>query len=159
MKKEHKIGDMHWTAMCFDINAKEFKPYNVLRYREDFVKQLKKKVTTKEEFAKKMRSEMMYYYWGKCEAEVVLSKKDDRIIMSPWVGPDDITLDVTDRADFDWVGFFEKKTSEFYKKDEVKIDIFDQLNYRWDEFIDYCWNFHHKWQRKKVEDNGDKKII
>lgn len=150
MKKEHKIGDMHWLAMYYDVNAREFKPYNVLRYREDFIKQLKKKVTTREEFAEEMRSKMMYYYWSKCEVEVVLSKKDGRIIMSPWVGPKDVTLDVTDRPDFDWVDFFDKKASQFYKKDEIKIDIFDQLNYHWDDFIDYCWNFHHKWQRKKA---------
>lgn len=158
MKKDYsKPGDMHWYAMYQDINSRKFEQYDVLKYRENFIKDLKKKVSSKEEFAKKLRSEMMYYFWGKCEVEVILANRDDRIIMLPWPpGPNDNSLDVTDREDFDWVGFFHKKANEFYRKDEIKIDIFDQLNYRWDEFVDYCWNFHHKWQRKKVENNVGK---
>ena len=152
MKREIKPGDMHWEAMYFDINAKQFKPYNVLNYREDFVKTLKKKVSSKEEFAQKIKSEMMYYFWSKTEVEVILTNKDGRIIMSPWVGPEDITLDVTDREDFDWVDFFNKKTEHYINKTQIKIDIWDQINYKFEEFIGYCWNFHHKWQRRKKND-------
>lgn len=147
--KGNKKGDMCWEAMRYDWNSSKFTQYNVLAYREEFVKQLKKKVTSKEEFAKKMRTEMLYYFWAKCEVEVILTNQDGRIIMSPWVGPKDITLDVTDRDDFDWVGLFKKETEHYIDKTTVKIDIFDQLQWKWEEFIDYCWNFHHKWQRKK----------
>lgn len=151
MRKENKVGDMHWLAMCEDINSREFTQYDVLKYREGFIKELKKKLSSKEEFAKKLRSEMMYYFWGKCEVEVILSNENGRIVMTSWPPSERYShsLDVTDREDFDWVGFFHKKAETFYRKDKVKIDIFDQLDYRWDEFIDYCWNFHHKWERKK----------
>ena len=140
---------MHWTAMYYNCNAKRFESYNVLDYREDFVKKLKKKVTSKEEFTQKMKSELIYSFWSKCEWEVILTNKDGRIIMSPWVGPEDITLDVTDREDFNWVDFFNKQAEHYINKTEIKIDIWDQIFYKWDSFIDYCWNFHHKWQRKK----------
>ena len=156
MKKyDNKPGDMYWYVTLEDINSRQFKQYNVLQYRESFIKGLKKKVTSKEEFAKKLRSEMMYHFWSRCEYEVILSNEDGRIIMSPWLPCEryDYTLDVTDREDFDWVGFFHKKIESFRRKDRVKIDVFDQLDYRWNEFVDYCWNFHHKWQRKKVTEN------
>jgi hypothetical protein len=149
MKREFKPGDMCWTAMYYNVNAKEFQPYNVLKYREDFVKKLKKKVASKEEFAQKMNSEMMYYFWSRTEAEVILTNKDGRIVMSPWIGPENITLDVTDREDFDWVDFFNKKAEHYIDKTVIKIDIWDQIHYKFDEFIDYVWNFHHKWERAK----------
>ena len=141
---------MHWFVMYYNSNAKQFQPYNVLKYREEFIKKLKKKVASKEEFADKMKTEMMYYFWSKCEWEVILSNIDDRIIMSPWVGPEDVTLDVTDNEDFDWVGFFDKESERYINKNNIKIDVYTQLEYKWSHFIDYCWNFHHKWQRKKT---------
>jgi hypothetical protein len=149
MKQEFKAVDMCWEAMNFDVNTEKFKPYNVLAYREDFIKKLKKKVSTKEEFTQQMKREMMYYFWSKCEWEVILTNKDGRIIMSPWVGPENITLDVTDREDFDWVDFFSQQAKRYINKISIKIDIWDQIFYQWDAFIDYCWNFHHKWQRRK----------
>ena len=149
MTKAIKPGDMHWTVMYYNCNAKRFELYDVLKYKEDFIKKLKKKVTSKEEFAQKMKSEMMYYFWSKCEWEVIITNKDGSIIMSPWVGPEDITLDVTDREDFNWVDFFNKEVGNYINKTSIKIDIWDQIFYRWDAFIEYCWNFHHKWQRRK----------
>lgn len=152
MKQAIKLGDMHWIVMYYNCNAKEFQPYDVLRYREDFIKKLKKKVVSKEEFAQKMKSEMMYYFWSKCEWEVLLTNKDGRIIMSPWVGPEDVTLDVTDREDFDWVDFFNKQAEHYRDKITIKIDAWDQIFHQWSTFIDYCWDFHHKWQRRKNND-------
>ena len=148
----HKPGGMHWFAMYYNSNAKQFQPYDILKYREEFIKKLKKKVTSKEEFADKMKSEMMYYFWSKCEWEVILSNIDGRIIMSPWVGPEDIILDVTNKEDFNWTDFFNKQAEHYTNKYRIKIDIWDQINYKFVEFIDYCWNFHHKWQRNKPKE-------
>jgi hypothetical protein len=147
---KRKPGDMHWIVMYYNFNAKQFQPYDVLKYKEDFIKKLKKKVVSKEEFADKIRSEMMYYFWSKCEWEILLTNNNNRIIMSPWVGPENITLDVTNREDFDWADFFDKQAEHYIDKTTIKIDIYDQLKYRWNDFVDYCWNFHHKWQRKKM---------
>ena len=149
-KQKLKPGDMYWTAIYYNSNAQEFQPYNVLKYKEDFVKQLKKKVESKEEFSQRMKSEMMYYFWSKCEIEVILTNQGDRIIMSPWIGPEDLILDVTDREDFNWVDFFNKKVECYTNKTKIKIDIWDQIFYQWDDFINYCWNFRHKWQRKNL---------
>ena len=149
---KHQPGDMHWFIMYYNSNAKQFQSYDVLKYKENFIKKLKKKVTSREEFTEKMKLEMMYYFWSKCEWEVVLSNINNRIIMSPWVGPEDVTLDVTNKEDFNWVDFFNKQSEHYVNKDRIKIDAWDQINYKFDEFIDYCWKFHHKWQRNKLKE-------
>ena len=150
MKKGFK--PLSWLVLYYNPNADKIEYYNILKYREDFIKKLKKKCDTKEDFSEKMRQEMMYYYWSKCEWEVVLSNVNNRIIMSPWVGPEDITLDVTNKEDFNWVDFFNKQSEYYVNKDRIKIDAWDQINYKFDEFIDYCWKFHHKWQRNKLKE-------
>lgn len=150
--KVYKPGNMYWEVMHYNCNAQRFEPYNVLWYREEFIKKLKKKVTSKEEFAQEMKSEFKHRFWSKCEWELVLSDKDGRIVMSPLIGPEDVTLDVTDRENFDWVDFFNKQMKYYSSKREIKIDVWDQINYKFDEFIDYTWNFHHKWQRRKKDE-------
>ena len=152
MKQKIKPGDMCWAVMYYNCNARRLEIYNILWYREEFIKNLKKKVTSKEEFIQKMKSEMMYHHWSKSEWEVILTSKDDRIIMSPLISREDIEVDVTDKKDFDWVGFFNKQAEHYRNKTQIKIDVWDQIYYKWDEFIDYCWNFHHKWQRRKKDE-------
>ena len=142
---------MGWICQHFDCNAQVIKNYDVLKYRERAIKQMKKKSNTKEEFASLLKREMMYYYWSKCEWELIMHPTDDgRIILSPWVGcrePEKVSVDVTDREDFDWKGF-----ARYHCNRLVKIDIYDQLEYRWNEFVDYCWNYRHKWQRRKKDE-------
>lgn len=141
MKKEFDC--LTWLVSYYDYNANKIEYYNVLKYREDFIKKLKKNCDTKEEFAEKMRREMMYYYWSKCEWELVIEIDDnDRVWLNPWVGcrnPEDVRIDVTDREDFDWRGFAELHISKQIYKNKAKIDVFNQLEWRWTEFVDYCW--------------------
>lgn len=141
-----------WMVTNYDFNANKIIYYDVLKYRYDFIKKLKKKCETKEEFDDNLRREMMYYYWSKCEAEIIIKQTDDnRIILSPLIcsRPEDIEIDVTDRTDFDWLGFADKHIGEQIYKDSAKIDIFDQLDYRWQEFVDYVWNFRFKCECKR----------
>ena len=151
MKQEFK--PMSWKVKNYSINNNEILDYDVLEYREPQIKQLKKKCATKEEFAEMMRREMMWQYWSRCEYEVIISiDDDDRIWLSPWVGcrdPENTKVDVTDDIDFDWRGFAEHHISQQRYVNEAKIDIFDQLQWRWGAFINYCWDYRHKWQRKK----------
>ena len=129
----------------YETNSNVIKDYDVLKYREEFIKKLKKKKPDKAEFAKEMRSEMMYHYWSRTEYELIMKVTENgSIILSPWMGQrnsKEAEIDVTDNPDFDWKGF----AAEFYKKKghkgEVKIDIWDQINYRLDDFVDYCWEY------------------
>ena len=142
---KRKSNPPSWIVKNYEINSNVIKDYDVLKYREEFIKKLKKKKLDKAEFAKEIRSEMMYRYWSRTEYELIMKVTENgRIILSPWIGrrnSEEAEIDVTDYADFNWKGF----AAEFYKKKgykgEVKIDIWDQINYRLDDFVDYCWEY------------------
>ena len=155
-KREFK--PLTWKVKNYLCSSDKIWDYDVLEYRENRIKKLKKKCATKEEFAKEMRSEMMYQYWSRCEYEVIIEIDDDnRIWLTPWVGcrdPENVKIDVTNDETFDWRGFAEKHIGKQIYKNKAKIDVWDQIEYRFDEFIDYIWNYHHKYQRtKKAEAN------
>lgn len=72
---------MKWNVFYYDINRKKISTFNIFdhgRFREDIKKELRK-CKTKEEFAERLKSNLMYYFWSKAEWE---------IIISPWVGGD-----------------------------------------------------------------------
>lgn len=152
-KREFK--PLTWKVKNYLINENKIWDYDVLKYREDQIKKLKKKCATKEEFTEAMRREMMWQYWSRCEYEVIVEiDENNRIWLSPWVGcrdPESVKIDVTDDAGFDWRGFAEFHISKQIYKNKAKIDIYDQLMYIWQEFIDYVWNYRHKYQRMKKD--------
>ena len=139
---------MTWTVKNFDCNAQVIKNYDILKYREDLIKTLKKKCKTKEEFSEQMRREMMYRYWSKAEFELIIRLTDGgEILLLPWCGsrdPENQAVYVTKDKSFNWKEFAEIHINKQIFKNEAKIDIFDQLEYKWDEFINYCWNSNVK---------------
>ena len=154
MKKE--IKPLSWIVTEFDFNRQEIRYYDILQYREDEIKKMKKKHVTKEEFTEALRSEMMRRFWSKSEHELVIEHTEDgRIWLNPWCGcrePEKVRIDVTDREDYDWKCFADKYIDTRYGNKE-KVDVYDQLNFVWDDFVDYVWNYRHKWQRRKVNGN------
>lgn len=57
---------------------------------------LKEKLS-KEVFSEKLRREAMYYFWSKCEYEIILS---------PWTGrADNIKMDIYDQIMMNWDKF------------------------------------------------------
>jgi len=156
MKNERK--PFSWRVKCFDCNAQAIEDYDILKYREDEIKKMKKKCATKAEFAEKLRSKMQCLYWSKAEWELIIRLEDDgRVILLPWCGardPESIAIDVTEDATFDWKSFAEYHIKRQIFKNEAKIDVFSQLCAKWDDFVTYCWEYRHKYQRiKKMEDN------
>ena len=151
-KKEFK--PFEWIVLYHNFNSDKIEQYNILKYREDDIKKMRKKFKTKEEFAEKLRREMMYYYWSRCEWEMIITKtEDNHIILTPWCGcknPDEVAIDVTDNTDFDWIGFADKHIERQIYKNSAKVDVFDQLQYRWEEFVDYVWNYRFKYERKRI---------
>lgn len=91
---------LEWNVYYYDFNANEMKPYNVLWGFEKFVRDAQKNVKDKNEFAAKLKSEMMYYFWCKCEWEIVLT---------PWIGRKDGTgekkIDIYDQLRLNWDHF------------------------------------------------------
>ena len=79
---------IEWYVYYHDINAQKIIKWNIFNhgtFRKEADKLLKEELT-KEEFAYKLNQQLMYYFWSKCEYE---------IIISPWTGrADDIKIDV-----------------------------------------------------------------
>ncbi len=156
MKKE--VKPFSWLVKNFNINKQAIEDCDVLKYREDDIKKMKKKCTTKEEFAELLRRECQYIFWSRCEYELIIElTEDERVLLRPWVGCRDeekATIDVTDDTSFDWIGFAKAYVNKRYGN-KAKVDIYDQLTYgdNWTMFVDFVWNYHHKWQRRKVNGN------
>lgn len=96
--KYMKVSDLKWYVYYHDWNGSEIKTFNIFNhgsFREDVEKYLKK-YKNKEEFAKRLRSSLSYYFWSKCEWEVVIT---------PWVSnrnTEDIKIDVYDQVMNNW---------------------------------------------------------
>ena len=148
-KREFK--PLSWKVKNYSVNDNCLWDYDVLKYREDLIKKLKKQCSTKEEFAEKMYRKMMWQYWSRCEYEVIIEiDENNHIWLKPWVGcrnPDEVKIDVTDDTGFDWRGFANEHIGQQIYKNQAKIDIFDQLQWKWDKFIDYLWYTRLKYER------------
>ena len=70
--------DIKWNVFYHDSNSGKIDTYNIFDHSSFhlYVKKAAKKCQTKDEFAKNLRSELMYYFWSKCEWEVLIS---------PWI--------------------------------------------------------------------------
>lgn len=72
MKKKHKP----FYTIIYDINKREFEPYDVMPYLINEYKNKKKKKkhpTTFDEFKKFIEGASMYMYWARCEYEIILT--------------------------------------------------------------------------------------
>ena len=137
------MAKLMWNVYYHDFNTNEIKIYNIFKHSKfvEYIKKHKKKCETKEDFAEKVRRELFYYFGSKCEWETIFTNKDGRIIITPWVGrKEEAFLDITDDETVNWVDFHEWMVKTTYEKDgSVKVDVYSQVMYRFDEFVDFCW--------------------
>lgn len=142
-----------WTVKNFDVNAQQVKDYDVLMFRENAIKDLKKKCIDKEMFEERLRNEMMWQYWSRAEYELIIEIDDNNHIwLIPWCGClelDKVKIDVADDDNFDWRSFAELHIGKQIYRGKAKIDVWDQILYQWPVFVDYVWNYRHKYQRAK----------
>lgn len=67
---------MEWFVYCENINRRRIEPYNIFNHSgflDDCKNALRKYTDNKEGFLRMVRSSLRYYYWSKCEWEIVLS--------------------------------------------------------------------------------------
>ena len=151
MKKEFK--PLSWLVKNFDCNKQVIEDYDVLKYREDMIKKLKKKCQTKEEFSKALQLEFRCQFWSRCEYELIIEfTEDERVILKPWCGcrDENYAIDITCDISFNWYSFARKYIGKQVYRNKAKIDVWDQLEFQWSNFVDYVWNYHHKYQRKNL---------
>lgn len=146
-----------WKVLLFDINSDKLVEHDVLKHREKFVKNLKKKCADKAEFVDRLFRDFMWQYWSRCEYEMLIYIENGRVFVQPWVScqePEEYRVDITDRPDFDWLAFAELMIiNKGYRDGTAKIDAYDQLRFRFNELADFCWEYKHKYQRMKKEGN------
>ncbi|MBE6701177.1 MAG: hypothetical protein E7582_04740 [Ruminococcaceae bacterium] len=149
---------MQWIVKNFDCNKDKIIDYDIMPYLNPYLLKFKKQKKTREEFADAVRSELKYQFWGRCQYELVIEIRDnDRIFLLPWIGSRDnekVAIEVTDDKSFDWEGFAEKHVSKQRFGNSAKIDIWNQVDYRFEEFISYCWDGIHtsKPRQKKTQE-------
>ena len=89
---------MKWNVYFHNFNKNEIEVYNIFNHScfTYEVKQAIKKYKDKDSFIDKLKSELRYYFWSKCEWEVIIS---------PWVGrkePCNAKIDVYDQVMLNW---------------------------------------------------------
>ena len=74
--------DITWNVFYHNSNSRSIETFNIFEHGSfrKYVKKAARKVQSKEDFAMQLRREVMYYFWSKCEWEVLIS---------PWVGGND----------------------------------------------------------------------
>ena len=147
-----------WYTLIHDFNAQTIIPYDILAHREFLIKRFKKQFETKEAFAEALHRDLKYQYWSRCEYEMLLYVENERVYLMPWVGKLRVDkLDITDNPLLNWPAFAKHLLRDRGWPDRtnnrtyVKFDIYDQIMFRFDELVDFCWSYQHKYQRHKKE--------
>lgn len=139
-----------WNVKYFDCNAQVIRDLNVLRHYEDFIKKQKKRCINKKEFSDALEVEFRWRFWSRSEYELVLEVIGDRIILKPWSGcrePIKASIDITDDPTINWLEFAECHIDRQIYRDRAKFDIWHQLRWRWEDFVNYCWQTRLPYER------------
>ena len=71
-----KTIELKWNVFIGNFNHKDIETYNIFDhylFKEDCDKAWKKHGTDFQKFSKEVKSSLMYYFWSKCEWEIILS--------------------------------------------------------------------------------------
>ena len=78
---------MEWKVKNYNTNRDKIEDYDIFPYLEKLLMELKKKKILGEEFAKSIRSKLMYHFWSRTEYELIIEIRDNgRIMFLPWCG-------------------------------------------------------------------------
>ena len=127
---------LKWIVYYHNVNRDKITTFNIFdhwKFNEDTQKNLKK-IKNKDEFAERLKRDLMYYFWSKYEYEVIVTSF-----------PAYITTNELDRLNHEIVLRKEQTNGCVARLDanletEIKIDIYTQVMNNWDVFLDYVWN-------------------
>ena len=112
---------LEWNLYYGDFNSGKIEVRNVFNHGSflmDLGKDARKYKDDKEKFLERLRSHLMYYYWSKCEWEVVISH---------WPPSDNerykaIKIDVFDQVMMNWPHFSEYVWEHRRELSKIKDD-------------------------------------
>lgn len=89
---------MKWNVYYYNFNKNEIEVYNIFEHGSfmEYLKKAYRECKSKDEFAERLKRELRYYYWSKCEWEVLIT---------PWCGrkePCDLKIDVYNQIMLNW---------------------------------------------------------
>lgn len=131
---------MEWYVYRQDFNTRKIEKFNVFnhgRFRYDVQRLLdgEEVYVSGDTFSEKLRHLTMYFFWAKCEYEVVITSWPPRITEDEFV-----RLETAfQQYENDW-GHSPASMDVRFTVGE-KIDIYDQLMLNWDAFVAYVENF------------------
>ena len=137
---------MEWNVYYYDINKNEIKVFNIFEHGTfvEFLQKAYKKHKNKEEFLDQVQRELRYYFWSKCQWELIVKiTEDNRIHLYPWCGcrnPEEVKIDVTNDTNLDWRSFADVHTKRQIYGNSAKIDVYNQVVFNWNLFVDYIWD-------------------
>ena len=125
--------NLEWNVFHHNVNSKKIESYNVFNH-SSFYNNVINLDRNKETFSENLRKEAMYYFWAKCEMEVVITSWPPYINNKEY---ERITKENNENIE---------KRGEPARCLNVcmtvgnKIDIYEQLMLNWDRFVEYTWN-------------------
>ena len=93
---------LEWNVYYHDWNHRELAVFNVFAhgsFYDECKKNARKNIHDYEAFKDQLRRDLMYYFWSKCEWEIILSA---------WIRKDStkpIKIDVWDQVNLNWEVF------------------------------------------------------
>ena len=98
------MNERKWVVYRENINTRKIVPMNIFDHYSFAMgcdKVYKKHKDDKDKFAEEIRHELMYYFWSKCEYEVVINS---------WIGFEKtkgIKIDIYDQVMLNWEIFID----------------------------------------------------
>ena len=126
----NQLKTLSWFVFRYDINTNCIEQYNVFSHRK-FTEEVMQALQQQHEydvFSEKMKSIAMYYFWCKCEYEIVITS------FPPYINTNEI-----DRI----IKYKNRKRFDVSLDCAEKIDIFQQLMMNWKQFVSYVWSFEY----------------
>ena len=93
---------LKWNVYVEDFNARCMRVHNIFDHwslREDLKKLVKKCGDDRKTFEEELKHHLKYYYWSKCEWEIVLSPWPE------WKDFREMKIDVYDQIALNWEQF------------------------------------------------------
>lgn len=152
-----------WNVYVGNFNSGEIGKYNIFNhysFYNDCVKAKKKYKDDRDGFEDEVRRSLMYYFWSKCEWEIILDHwpNGERYELRKKIS----TQKLYDAFNAVGEGYSEDKLiSTGDRRYEIrvfpennrflcrKIDVYSQVLINWENFIEYLWNHRNELKVRK----------
>lgn len=128
-----KTKNLEWNVFRYNINARKIEKYNVFSHG-GFLKELAKFPKDRTIFEDRLRREAQYYFWSKCEMEVVITS------WPPYIDTEEYQRLTKENNEHIAKRGEPPRVLNVCPTVGEKIDIYEQLILNWDMFVEYTWN-------------------